>query len=168
MLDLHSINDRTDGRFSMRAGFYAGRGANLGDLNSPILEKLYLGVRQEAGDEIAANFVRFVNKLDDLSASAFIVAFERFAARDGKVVDVAQQRTDRNALDHEPHRDMQAFAVIAGAMFGRQRSPEEDRRVSDEIKAAFIRDHLQEIPEDERRETRDPYGYEPFGRCRRY
>lgn len=163
MLDLNSINGWTKGRFAMRSGYYAGRGPNRGDLDSRILEMLYQGVKHEAGGETAANFVRFVNKLEDLSASSFIVAFERFAAEDGKVVDVTQCLEDRIALDSGPNRDLQALVVIAGMLGGRERSPEGDLRVSNDIKAEFIRDHLREIPKCERRETVDSHEYRcPF------
>src|SRR3989338_2371038 len=72
------VNQWTKGKFNFRASFYTGRDPNSGDLNSSILEDIYQGIRKEFGDQKAKNFARFVATLGDLSASAFIQAFENF------------------------------------------------------------------------------------------
>jgi hypothetical protein len=156
MLDLQRlVHDWTKGRFVMDSGHYAGRLPTKSDLNSPILQSLYDGIKKELGVDAAKNFVRFVNKLDDLSASSFIVAFERFCAEGCKVVDIKQYGVDRNRVTgYGAAGEMQAFAVIAEALGGRKRSEDEIRQISDDIKYQFILSHQKEIPSSEKREMR--------------
>lgn len=141
----------TDGTFCMRSGYYAGRRPSEGDLGSRHLEMLYQGIRKDVGVEGAANFVRFVNKLDDLAASSFIVAFEQFWAEECKVIDISQKPGDRMRLDARGDALLsQGFGAIMSAMADRG-SGMDHRHLSLEVKARFIKDHLTEIPEDERR-----------------
>ncbi len=155
MLNLRKVHDWTKGRFVMDSGYYAGRGPTQSDLNSPLLEMFYSGIKKDIGTEAAVNFVRFVNNLSDLSASAFIVAFERFAANDCKVVEIAQQKGDDTRLTgHGAALEAQAFAVIASALTGPKRSEAELRLAHENIKCEFIRKHQKEIPTGERRQTK--------------
>lgn len=141
-----------DGRFVMRSGFYAGRGPMRGDLNEVILEMFYAGILRDVGKKEAKNFVRFVNNLDDLSASAFIVAFERFWSTGCQEVKVEQDPEDGNALSgHGVGLQAEALGLIGATMFGRRRSPGQELAESNSIKAQFIAKHLEEIPKDERR-----------------
>jgi len=143
--------------FIMDSGYYAGRGPTQSDLNSKLLEAFYDGIKKDVGEKEAKNFVRFVNKLDDLSASAFIVAFEQFAARKYKIIDIKQKPEDGNRLTaHGPGLEAQAFALIAGALAGPKRSPAENLRASETIKYAFINKHQKEISANERRSARAP------------
>lgn len=138
-------------RFSMDSGYYAGRGPTRSDLNSDLLEKLYQGIRRDLGKEEAANFVRFVNNLDNLSASAFIVAFEKFLAKEGKVAHVTQELGDGTCLTgHGEALEGQAFSAVASVMFDK-RSPEKLRQEHEGIKDIFIRIHEEEIPDEERK-----------------
>jgi hypothetical protein len=134
--------------FTLSAGFFAGRGPNEGDLNSKILERMYVGLMEDVGQVEATNFVRFVNKLEDLSASAFIVAFERFWGNDCQVVVIPQHSEDGNTLDAYGDGLMaQGLALIGNSLF---RSRSNDAMLHAHIKAAFIMAHWGEIPEDER------------------
>jgi hypothetical protein len=151
------VSEWTQRTFCMRSGFYAGRNPAEYDLGTKHLEMIYAGIKADVGQEEASNFVRFVNKLDDMAATPFIVAFEKFWARDCQMTDVSQNASDRLQLDaHGEALEGQAFGAIMSTMFGRV-SEEEYQRLSDSVKARFIRDHLGEIPEDERRELKGGY-----------
>jgi hypothetical protein len=153
----------------MRSGFYAGRKPSTGDLNSQILEMFYLGMKRDLGGEAASNFVRFVNNLDDLSASAFIVAFEQFWASGCEDVGVRQEPGDRNRLSGRGHGlEVEAFGLIGETLFGRPMSEEEIRVASVPIKSSFIRAHESEVPKDERRSSvrESPWGRREFGYAR--
>jgi hypothetical protein len=120
-----------------------------------LLEMIYNGIKKDAGAEVASNFVRFVNKLDDLSASAFVVAFEQFAAKGGKVIDITQGDKDGiRVTGHGAARDAQAFAVIASALAGPKRTEGELRLAHYSVKHTFVQNHLKEIPAKERREMK--------------
>lgn len=149
------VHSWTRGRFCMRSGFYAGRGPTSSDLNSDILESLYQGIKKELGEAAAANFVRFVNKLDDLSASAFIVAFEQFWAQDCKTVEIEQTSEDRMRLDARGSGlEAQAFGAVMSHMSGgSNKSEDEIRHLSNRLKGKFIWTHRDEIPEDEQQEV---------------
>ena len=146
-----SVHKWVNGRFTLRSGFYAGRGVKSGDLNSGILEMFYQGIKSDLGDELAGNFVRFVNQLTDLSASAFIVAFERFWSQDCMVPRVAQRSGDRNQLSGRgAGLRGEAFGLLITALGGGEKQSEEEiARASFGIKQEFIRLHRKEIPKDE-------------------
>ena len=143
------VHEWTKGRFVADAGYYAGRPPSKSDLNSDLLEMIYTGIKGEKGDEAAANFVQVVNNLDDLAASSFIVAFERFWSSGCTLRRIEQHADDRNTVTgYGAARDAQAFAVIFGALGGRRRSPEEDRLMSQEIKQPFVTRHFREIDDE--------------------
>lgn len=147
----NSVHSWVNGKFTLRSGFYAGRGVNSGDLNSKILEMFYQGIKRDLGDHIATNFVRFANKLRDLSASAFIVAFEQFWANDCTVTDIAQQSEDRNQLSgHGDALIGEAFGLIGAILGGGNSQSDAEIKVqSFFLKREFIASHKEEIPEDE-------------------
>ena len=137
--------------FILDSGYYAGRPPTPSDINTVVLKSFYEGLAQDVGMHAAVNFVRFVNKLDDLSASSFIVAFERFWASDCMAIQVVQDREDRIRVTvHGDVRDAQAFAVVAEALGSRRMSEENRLEASNAIKRDFIQKHLSEIPEGER------------------
>ena len=135
----------TNGSFILDSGFYSGRGVNPGDLDSEMLEQIYQGLKSDVGKEEARNFVRFVNKLGDLSASSFIMAFGRFYYTDCKEISIEQAAGDRTQIT----RHVQGFMVIARALYGKPKSEEQISHESNCIKAEFIYVHLDEIPTDE-------------------
>lgn len=135
----------------MKSGFYAGRGPLECDLNSRILESFYKGIGKEKGKKAAVNFVRFVNKLGDLSASSFIVAFEYFWAGNCENIEVEQHKDDRVRLDaHGDALAAQGLAVLFAVASGEQGDEREIARKSRQIKWEFMDNHRKEIPEDER------------------
>ena len=149
----------TNGTFCMRSGYYAGRPPSEGDLGSKHLQMLYDGIRTDVGERQATNFVRFVNKLDDMAATPFIVAFERFWGSDCQNVDVVQSTGDRTRLDARGSAlQGQALGVILSAMSSRTDDATYRYR-SEGVKARFIQDHLDEIPSDEVRSRAGSYSF---------
>ncbi len=57
---------------STRPEYYSGRGATLSDLNSKILEGIYLGIEKQFGDNAAENYVKMVDGIKVLSATTFL------------------------------------------------------------------------------------------------
>lgn len=55
--------------------YYAGRGNNVRDLNSSILEMLYGGIKTEVGEENAKMFVNMVKNLKNTNAQNFLIEF---------------------------------------------------------------------------------------------
>ena len=144
----------------MDSGYYAGRPPQPCDLDSSILELFYRGIKKDAGADAARNFVRFVNKLNDLSASSFIVAFEQFCASGCKTIGIEQNEKDRiRVTGHGDTRDVQAFAVVMESLARGKKSEDEIRRLSNGIKFEFIITHQKEIPANERREVQFAYDF---------
>ncbi len=127
--------------FVFEAGYYAGRGPTQSDLNSRILEKFYVGIKNDFSQEAATNFVRLVAGLKDLSASAFIIAFEAFARSGFKSTKIQQRSEDRDSASSR----LQAFAVVAVALFGRRVDNDDVEKLSNEIKREFIDAHRLEV-----------------------
>lgn len=57
---------------STRPEYYSGRGATLSDLNSEILQKIYVGIEKEFGTKAAKNYVKMVDDIKVLSATTFL------------------------------------------------------------------------------------------------
>ena len=70
MEKLHDII-RNSG-MSTRPEYYSGRGATLSDLNSNILQKIYLGIEEHYGKKAAKNYVKMVADIKVLSATTFL------------------------------------------------------------------------------------------------
>lgn len=140
------------GPFYMESGFYAGRAPSTRDVNSQILEAIRIGLRDEVSQEAAVNFVRMVNQLDDLSASSFVVALERFFASDCKEVLSAQRKEDRTRIDaHGDDRARkQSLGLVLQVASGPTISEEDIAARSEDIKADFIRWHEHDIPKEEK------------------
>jgi hypothetical protein len=73
-----AVRKWTEGKLSSRPEYYCGRGVNTGDLNSDLLEMLWTGLTRSVGIPAADNFIYMVRDLTDLSATAFLKAFEEF------------------------------------------------------------------------------------------
>ena len=145
------VSNWTSGRFMLESGYYSGRPPSESDLNSEMLEGIYAGMKAEFGEHVASNFVRFVAKLRDLSASSFIVAFERFARNGWKEINITQLKGDRTELS--AHGDAlygQAMGLL-GMMLGNQVGEAEISSRSRAIKSKFVSKHMSELPEDERK-----------------
>ena len=142
------------GCFVLRSGAYAGRPPSLADLDSEILEMTYNGLHRDVGHVHSVHFVRMVNNLDDLSASSFIVAFERFW--NGGCIDTAiyQEKVDRITLSaRDDALTVEAMCTIASSFFHTM-TESQIYNISWGIKRPFILTHLAEIPHDERREQK--------------
>ncbi len=57
---------------STRPEYYSGRGATMSDLNSEILQKIFLGIEKEFGAKAAKNYVKMVRDIKVLSATTFL------------------------------------------------------------------------------------------------
>ncbi len=147
------------GRFVMRSGFFAGRPPSLGDLNFEILEMTYEGLLQDLGQSEATNFVRMVNGLDDLSASSFIVAFERFWNNGCIDTLVHQEEVDRIALSSRGNSLAAEALGAIGSVLSNRTSEDQIRAISFAIKRVFITKHLSEIPHGERKGDKVTYVY---------
>jgi hypothetical protein len=125
--------------FILRSSYYTGRNPSEGDLNSVMLEGIYNGIKKEVGQKEATNFVKFVENLTDLSASAFIQAFERFWRSDCTNFNQIQPEGSGNQLTGQGDQLLtEGFGVLANALSGRRVSPETIRLDSRRIKAPFI------------------------------
>lgn len=155
-----AIREWTKGRFSLDSGYYAGRPPTKSDLNSPMLEGIYDGIKYQIGTAEAANFVLYVYHLSDLSASCFVAALERFFAADCSAESVEWRLSDRTRITaHGDEARAQAFAVVANAFGVKQKSESEIRQLSEGIKAEFIRHHWNEIPGTKGHPPPSPYGF---------
>jgi len=146
-IDLRSaVGEWTKHKFNFRSSFYTGRGSNSGDLDSSILEMIYQGLKRDVGVLEAANFAKFVNHLTDLSASAFIQAFEQFWATGCGVPSEPQRKGTGNQLTgRDEEQIFEGLALIGSALGGPQLSPAMEAMLSQSIKAKFVYDHKEEI-----------------------
>ncbi len=150
-IDLRKlVPEWTHGRFTLDSAEYAGRLPQLGDLNSEILEQIYQGLRSEGGPEAARNYVRFVAKLEDLSASSFVVALERFAYSDFTEVNISQHASDRSELSSGDEMFTQGLISLNQFQNSGMPNQEDIKRASFSLKFMFVRSHHNELPEDER------------------
>lgn len=133
-----AIDAWCDGRLLARSGYYAGRGPKRGDLGPFHLELIYNGIKKDYSDKHAALFLDFVEGLTDLSATAFLVAFEYFfstGCSDPKCYK--QNESDQFQVDgHGAARDMQAMCAVFEGM--NRNNPELDRMESESIKFEFL------------------------------
>ena len=145
------VSKWTDGRFYFDAGFWSGSNPDPCYLDSPRLEMFYLGIKADFGQRAASNFVRFVNKLQNLAPQMFIAAFERFAGSNYTEVSSPQRASDNIQFSSDDRKHAQGQAVVMLALGGFSRPSEfHITNISRGIKAAFIAAHLAEIPGSER------------------
>ncbi len=143
-IDLASaIREWTNGQLLFRASYYTGRGVMPGDLSAKMLEGIYQGLKRDVGQQEATNFARFVARLKDLSASAFIHAFERFWHCDCRDVEI---QADGNQITGRGRQaEVEAFVLIANALGGSRMSASEIESASLGLKMSFLQDHKAEI-----------------------
>jgi hypothetical protein len=139
-----AINTWTQRRLNSRASYYSGRGVKRGDLNEDHLEMIHKGIKRDFSPQHAAVFVEFVHSLTDLSATAFLNAFEVFYA--GGCADAkCYTQTSRDSIAINAQTDEGKFAegmaTIAAVLGGGSRNPEMDSLESDSIKWAFLSRH---------------------------
>lgn len=148
------VGAHSGGRLCARPEFYSGRGATHGDLNSPILELIYKGVKKEIGEAAAKHFVQMVADIDVLSATKFLNIFYAFGDGGWKWKR-PQAGAKGNALDHfdfpqgDQERALNGVASIGAWMGGGS-----DRDDTEYIRGAFLGKH--------RSEYKAPKGREPL------
>lgn len=109
---------------------------------------IYQGLKAEVGQEAATNFAKFVNWLEDLSASAFIQAFEEFWYNGCKDVNFRQRVGTGNQISGRGEEMYgEGFALIGAALGRSLMGPEETARASPAINRQFVLDHRKEIAE---------------------
>lgn len=128
-----------NGRLLARSGYYAGRGPKRSDLNEDHLDTIYEGIKKDYSPEHAECFLEFVEGMTDLSATAFLVAFEYFVGSgcaDPKCY--TQSAGDQFQVDgRDQVRDMQAQCAVMEAM-SRSGHADMDQMESDSIKYGFL------------------------------
>lgn len=142
--DLKSAVDRwTKSKLNFRSSFYTGRGPISCDLDSMMLEGIYRGIKNEVGEQEATNFVNFIDNLKDMSASAFIQAFQKFFY--GGLSETNIQGNSRELSGTSQDELLtEGFALIAHSL-GDKSNSNDIERASYSIKARFIRDHESEL-----------------------
>lgn len=129
----------TNGRFVLRAGDYTARPP--GDVDAPLLEQIYRGLKAEVGAKEAGNFVAWVSNLPDLSASAFIQSFEQFWASECSDTDPHQR--EGTSYELQGHGDV--FALMASAFNGPRLDHSYIVSQSRRLKQPFLDRHPGEI-----------------------
>lgn len=153
VIDIKSIDIQSSvsrwckNQFILRASFYTGRGVNNGDLNSRYMEMIYQGLKTEVCQAAATNFAKFTNQLKDLTASAFIQAFEEFWYGGCQVTDANQRKGTGYQISGRGDNEKmtEAFVLFANAFGGRQATIEEVEQDSVHIKSEFVHKHQNEI-----------------------
>lgn len=138
-----AINGWTGGRLSHRSGFYAGRGVKRCDLNESHLQLIFDGIKKDFSPEHAALFLDFVEGLEDMSATAFLVAFEYFFATGCSEPKKYKQRPgdQYQVSGHGEQRDIEAQCAVFEALGRSSRSSNSDELEKMEgngIKFAFL------------------------------
>ncbi len=105
---------------SSRPEFYAGRGNNLGDLNSGLLGAIYDGIKIEIGADAAKEFVNMVGELtEDASATTFLVALRRLEYSDWKFSRFTVPQSASESLAEaisDAHKINPEGALLAGSI----------------------------------------------------
>jgi hypothetical protein len=125
------------GTMSARAEYYSGNGVSSYDLGPDKLEKFYNGFKADFGDEVALNFCRFIENLEDISASGFICAFERWFAY-GMGTKVEQNSTDWVAVGPDTGDGSRETVALLGVFGAISRDHSRDRAMGENIKTAFF------------------------------
>lgn len=101
------------------------------------------------GQTEATNFAKFVANLKDLSASAFVQAFEEFWYGGCTEIVIAQgERSGYQMTGHGDVRFFEGMALIANAFGGGNMSSGEIELASLPIKSQFVCRHKDEISGD--------------------
>ncbi len=147
-LDIRSTVERwTKDKMYFSSSFYTGRGVTSSDLNSEILEDMYCGIKADIGPKEARNFAKFVANLKDLSASAFIQAFEVFWKEGCSQPMIAQApRSGYKSTGVIENEILGEVFVLTGHAFsGRVQTQAQVEADSRSLKAEFVAKHAAEI-----------------------
>lgn len=144
-------------RMSTRPEYYSGRGATLSDLNSEILQGIYLGIKKEFGDKAAENYVKMVVGIKVLSATTFLNELYSLYYKDWKYrtkksdeSGIAIQKNENG--DYDPtHGMLSIFGLLSN----------NDRDDTQQIKGSFCRTHnIKPKVMAHRKALLDAWGYE--------
>lgn len=144
---------------SARPEFYSGRGARVGDLSSKELEEIYKGLKKEAGDQAAKNFVQFVYDFDKLAATTFLNDFYTFCYLGCDYKPKEHKPIDEIDVGPDREDDSRLAAGMAGIMSFLGGGSETDE--TETIRGTFLDNHREEFtPDPDREDTRviDCYG----------
>jgi len=144
-----AVQSFTNGRFTMDERKYVSRLPYVGDLNSIALENIYSGIKSNFGETSASNFVRLINSLEDLSASAFRLALCEFWESGCSATKVIKYSlTDIEILgNNEPTSIIDSqFDLMK---LWSQSEKKLVKRMSMSIKKPFMLAHIGEIPTNE-------------------
>ncbi len=134
------------GGFGLNSGYYTGRGPSTSDINTKVLEGIYDGLKAEVSPQAAHNFVRLVDGLKDMSATLFILAFERFYRNGCKVIDTRQDPKDRDDIrTYGTEAEAQDFTVFARNFTRDAESQESIEQQSAVLKREFLLNHHHEV-----------------------
>lgn len=125
-------------RLGTRPEFFSGRGATSSDLNSDILEGIYLGLDKVMGRESAKNYILLVARFKCLSATAFLNDFINWYCSGCKEYEV----TETTDIDLGPDRDLSSIigmATIMSKMYGNNRDD------TYQIRSNFLWKHREEL-----------------------
>jgi hypothetical protein len=93
---------------STRPEYYSGRGAITCDLNSDILQKIYLGIEKEYGKTAAKNYIKMVQDIKVLSATTFLqelyMLFEnnwKFKKKKVQASGISVQKNENGEYDEQ-------------------------------------------------------------------
>ncbi len=136
-----------EGRLFPNPDYYEGRGNNLHDLNSPVLELVYKGIHTEVGPEAARAFVNMVKNLKDTNAASFLHGVYKLEKKEWvykapvlkvRVKDVSSPTAETpQAPTEAPKRMIEVLNAFrrSGSSFGH------DKGITD----AFLAKHKDEI-----------------------
>lgn len=123
--------------------YYAGRGNNVRDLNSSILELLYGGIKTEIGVDNAKMFVNMVKNLKNTNAQNFLMEYyrmERKGWRWSEPVMKVRVKTDTAAVEIAPVPVKSAETLTSdGVEYNLDGTPVVKKRGFVEIANAFLR-----------------------------
>jgi hypothetical protein len=123
------IHACTEGKLSSRPDFYSGRGANLGDLNSEIIDLIYQGFITHFNQQKADEYVKFVANIKCASATSFLINLRIFYETGS--TNVVEQNTDVSRDNYE----LSAFYTLFSLM---NNGPDQ----SFQILSPFLKTHL--------------------------
>ena len=147
---------------SARPAYYSGRGPNRGDCGPDHLKRLHDGLKTYFGDDHAEAFARMVASQNDLSATSFLIAFQKFWYGGCQWGDIKPETNPNFEItsrwEDNPAQAMgEGFATIMSSMFD-TRSEGARSWESDSIKSEFLRaiDRIELMP---KANSRSEYTY---------
>lgn len=129
-----------------RPSYYSGRGPNAGDLGERHLTMIYEGIKADFEPEIVESFVSLVEAQSDMSASAFLTAFDQWFCNGFDHESVHRSNLDGMGITgYGAERDQQALLGAMAALMDNR--PDYLKNVqSEQIKAGFLHNVGRPVP----------------------